>query len=77
MSATTFSAPRLDDTAQRLLWKIANFLWVTTGLASALSGSGSPVGLVVPGSVGQLYHDTLNDVYYRSTGTGAADWSLA
>ena len=35
MSATSFLAPRLDDTAQRLLWKAANCLFAGLGLAGS------------------------------------------
>lgn len=37
MAAVTFIAPRLDDTAQRLLWKIANFLYVGLGGAGSVA----------------------------------------
>jgi hypothetical protein len=38
------------------------------------SGAGSPVGVTTPGFLGQLYHDTTADTYYRSTGLTSADW---
>lgn len=37
-------------------------------------GAGSPVGVNVPKFIGQLYHDTTNDEYWRSTGLTNADW---
>lgn len=40
------------------------------------SGAGSPVGVAVPKFIGQLYHDTVADTYYRSTGLTNADWTL-
>lgn len=43
---------------------------------AALSGAGDPTGVTTPEFSGQLYHDTANDVYYRSTGTTSADWTL-
>lgn len=43
---------------------------------AALSGAGDPTGVTTPEFSGQLYHDTTNDVYYRSTGTTSADWTL-
>lgn len=39
-------------------------------------GAGSPVGVNVPKFIGQLYHDTVADTYYRSTGLTNADWVL-
>lgn len=41
-----------------------------------LSGDGNPTGAYYPVFVGQLYHDTTADTYYRSTGTGVYDWVL-
>lgn len=41
-----------------------------------LSGDGNPTGAYYPVFVGQLYHDTTADTYYRSTGTGVYDWTL-
>lgn len=38
------------------------------------SGAGSPVGVAVPKFIGQLYHDTVADAYYRSTGLTNSDW---
>lgn len=66
----------MDDTAQRLLFKIATGLYNSLGFSSAASGVGSPVGVVTPTFVGQLYEDTLNSVFYQSTGTTSADWVL-
>jgi hypothetical protein len=60
-NATTFMQPRMDDTEQRLLYKIALLL-------SAASGSGSPVGVVVPAYSNQLYYDTVGNVWYRAGG---------
>lgn len=45
-----------------------------TGSCAALSGSGDPTGTTTPQFIGQLYHDTTADTYYRSTGLTAADW---
>ena len=42
---------------------------------SDLSGSGDPTGVTTPDFSGQLYHDTVADSYYRSTGTTSADWT--
>lgn len=39
------------------------------------SGTGSPVGTATPAFIGQLYHDTNADTYYRSTGLTNADWT--
>lgn len=39
-------------------------------------GAGSPVGVAVPKFIGQLYHDTTNDQYWRSTGLANTDWVL-
>lgn len=38
-------------------------------------GAGSPVGVFTPAFIGQLYHDTVADTYYRSTGLTSADWT--
>jgi hypothetical protein len=67
----------MDDTAQRLLFKIATGLYNSLGFASALLGTGSPVGVVVPVFSGQLYEDTLNSIFYKSTGITSADWVLS
>jgi len=40
-----------------------------------LSGSGDPTGVIVPLFINQLYHDTVADAYYRSTGLTSADWT--
>jgi hypothetical protein len=76
-NAVSFTAPRLDDTAQRLLYKIASYLYVGQGFSSALYGTGSPVGVVTPAFSGQLYEDNIAGVWYRSTGTTTASWQLA
>lgn len=41
-----------------------------------LSGAGDPTGVTTPEFVGQLYHDTGADTYYRSTGLTSADWTV-
>lgn len=48
----------------------------TAATCAALSGAGDPTGVTTPEFSGQLYHDTTNDVYYRSTGTTSADWVI-
>lgn len=40
-----------------------------------VDGEGDPTGVVTPEFTDQLYHDTTNDVYYRSTGNTSADWT--
>lgn len=59
---------------------LTNADWTLIGSApvicEALSGAGSPVGSVAPEFIGQLYHDTVADTYYRSTGLTNADWTL-
>ncbi len=77
MPAISTIRPGLDDTAQRLLWKIASYLWTATGLASSQTGIGSPVGVATPAAVGQLYYDTNSDTFWRATGLTSADWALA
>lgn len=70
--------PYLNDTEQRLLFKIARM--ILSGLLNgggsvtcgALSGAGAPT--IAPQFIGQLYHDTVSDSYYRSTGLTSADW---
>lgn len=57
-----------------LLCQIANGT-PSPGTCEAQSGAGSPVGVATPEFVGQLYHDTTADTYYRSTGLTAADWA--
>jgi hypothetical protein len=41
---------------------------------SAASGGGSPVGVVTPSFVGQLYFDTLNDQVYAAPTLSSGDW---
>lgn len=45
-------------------------------VCSFQEGADSPVGVVVPGFIGQLYHQTGDDTYWRSTGLTNADWTL-
>jgi len=40
----------------------------------AQEGANSPVGAATPDFVGQLYHETGDDTYWRSTGLTNADW---
>jgi len=77
MISATFTEPRLDDTEQRLLYKIASAVskLPSGGNCGGQSGSGSPVGIKTPAFVDQLYHDTTADAYYRSTGLTSADWT--
>lgn len=44
-------------------------------VCASLSGAGSPVGIHSPSFIGQLYHNTTNDTYWRSTGLTNADWT--
>ena len=46
-----------------------------SGPCSSLSGAGDPIGVAAPDFIGQLYHDTTADAYYRSTGLTSADWT--
>jgi hypothetical protein len=41
-----------------------------------LEGAGSPEGSVTPEFEGQLYRNTDEDTYYRSTGLTESDWTL-
>jgi len=77
MNAVSFTAPRLDDTQQRLLFKIAGYLYNGLGFASALSGNGSPLNVVTPSFAGQLYEDKQTGTWYRSTGVLSSTWVLA
>jgi hypothetical protein len=49
----------------------------TTGASATLTGTGSPVGVVTPTFVGQLYTDQNGPPYglWQSTGLTSADWS--
>lgn len=47
----------------------------TPATCGSLSGSGNPTGVTTPEFSGQLYHDTVADTYYYSTGTTSADWT--
>lgn len=68
-----YSDKKLQDAViVYLLCKIANG---GGGACAAQSGAGSPVGTATPAFVGQLYHDTVADTYYRSTGLTNADWT--
>lgn len=77
--ASNFDAPRMDDTAQRLLYKLASDIHRLpiggggSGSCGAQSGAGAPTS--TPDFVGQLYHDTVADAYWRSTGLTVADWT--
>lgn len=62
-----------QDVITYLLCQIANG---GGGTCTPQSGSGSPVGSNTPDFIGQLYHDTNADTYYRSTGLTSADWSV-
>jgi len=72
-NAVSYSQPVLDDTAQRLLYKIATLLdtWLV------VRGQGSPVGVVTPAFSGQLYEQSPGHVWYRATGTTSSDWTPA
>ena len=76
-NAVSFLQPRLDDTQQRLLFKIASYLYAGLGFGSAAFGSGPPAGVTTPSFDGQLYQDTLSGSWYRSTGTTNSNWQLA
>jgi hypothetical protein len=76
-NAVSFTAPLMDDTQQRLLYKIASYLYVGQGFSSALYGTGSPVGKVTPAFSGQLYQDKAAQIWYRSNGTTNTSWQLA
>jgi hypothetical protein len=72
-NAVSFTQPRLDDTAQRLLYKIATVLdtWLV------VRGTGSPVGVVTPAFAGQLYEEEGNPrQLWRSNGTTNTSWVL-
>jgi hypothetical protein len=45
------------------------------GACAAQEAAGDPTGIVTPAFLGQLYHDTSADTYYRSTGETTADWT--
>lgn len=57
-----------------LLLQIANAIAGDT-TCTLESGEGSPVGLVTPDFIGQLYDDTTSDSYWRATGLTSADWA--
>lgn len=72
-NAISTDVPVLDDTQQRLLFKICSLLdrWLV------VRGTGSPVAAVTPAFSGQLYQDLSTRLYWRSNGTSASDWVLA
>lgn len=45
------------------------------GGCAAQEAAESPIGTAIPGFIGQLYHDSSADSYYRSTGLTSADWT--
>jgi hypothetical protein len=45
------------------------------GACAAQEAAGDPTGIAVPAFLGQLYHDTVADAYYRSTGETSTDWA--
>jgi hypothetical protein len=69
-NAVSFTQPLLDDSAQRLLYKICSLLdaWLV------VRGTGSPAGVVTPAFAGQLYFDEAARKWYQSTGTTSASW---
>lgn len=46
------------------------------GGCAAQEAAGNPLGVAIPAFVGQLYHDSAADSYYRSTALTTADWTL-
>ena len=70
--AVTFIHPRLDDTAQRLLWKIANFLYVGLGGAGSVAVTS---GVLYRGAY-WIYHaksdSVISAITYDGTGGAAA-----
>lgn len=66
------------DLANGNIYSKANGGWVLlevgVGGAGNLSGSGSPVGVVTPTAIYQIYRDTDADTYYWATGLTNTDW---
>lgn len=56
-----------------LLCQIANSGGTPT-VCAPQEGADSPVGAATPDFIGQLYHETGDDTYWRSTGLTNADW---
>lgn len=50
--------------------------WSNAMACTFKEGAGSPIGVNTPGFIGQLYHDSTADTYYRSTGLTNVDWTL-
>lgn len=40
------------------------------------TNAGDPVGSVTPNYVGELLHDTTNNVVYRAIGSTNTDWAI-
>lgn len=40
------------------------------------TNAGDPVGSVTPNYVGEILHDTTNNVMYRAIGTANTDWTI-
>lgn len=60
----------LEEVMAYLLCQVS----LNTGM---LSGAGSPVDLgITPSFIGQLYEDTNYGIYWRSTGTTSANWTI-
>jgi hypothetical protein len=57
-----------------LLCQAANAGGETT-TCTFLEGAIDPTGVTTPTFIGQLYHDTTADTYYRATGLTSADWT--
>lgn len=57
-----------------LLCQIANSGGTPT-VCAPQEGANSPVGAATPDFIGQLYHETGDDTYWRSTGLTNADWT--
>lgn len=68
---------QLEMVKTRLLCQIRSAL-DPFAACEALNGIGSPVGVLTPEFIGQLYSDTQYgpEIHYRSTGLTSADWEL-
>lgn len=53
-------------------WDVGSGLWSEASVD--MFGNGSPVGVVTPGRIGQLYRDAAGAAFWQSTGLSANDW---
>ncbi len=70
-------AGTLDGTEETPLVQAGANVKATLAVQAAYArvrGSGSPIGVVTPGFLGQFYSDTTTPALWEATGATNADW---